>query len=102
MTQAAVFDPEVGLGTPLTDEELTAQALSAVPMADAPADAVSYWDVVAPRDLGLLPAWYMPMPGAGSRRLRGWRRRVVYLVVGSIGAINAVGLCVTYGRVSLG
>ncbi len=86
----------------LTDEELTAQALAASPRTVADDDAVSYWDVVAPHDLGLLPAWYMPTPSAGSRRLRGWRRRVAYLVAGSIVLINAAGLCVTYGRVTLG
>jgi len=86
----------------LTDEELTAQALAATPRTMADDAAVSYWDVVAPQDLGLLPAWYMPTPSAGSRRLRGWRRRVAYLVTGSIVLINAAGLCVTYGRVTLG
>lgn len=85
-----------------TDDELTAQALAAAPCTVAPDDAISYWDVVAPRDLGLLPSWYMPTPSAGSRRLRGWRRRIVYLVTGSIVVINAAGLCITYGYVTLG
>lgn len=100
-TEAAGVEPDEQLPA-LTDHELTAQALAAPPVTDAPADAISYWDVVAPRDLGLLPAWYMPTPSAGARRLHGWRRRVVYLVTGSIVVINAAGLCITYGHVTLG
>lgn len=94
--------PVDGAAALVSDEELVAQALAAVPRSVADDEAISYWDVVAPRDLGLLPAWYMPTPSAGTRRLRGWRRRVVYLVTGSIVALNAAGLCVTYGHVTLG
>lgn len=100
MADTALIDPV--LDYTLTDEELTAQALAAAPDTVAGEDAVNYWDVVAPRDLGLLPSWYMPTPSAGSRRLHGWRRRVVYLVTGSIVVINAAGLCITYGHVTLG
>ena len=89
-------------GPVLSDEELTAQALGAPAVTDADADAVNYWDVVAPRSAGLLPEWYMPSPSAGARRLTGWRRSVVWLVVLAIGLINAAGLCITYGRVTLG
>ena len=43
----------------------------------------------------LLPEWYMPTAVA---RRRGRRTRwVVLVVVGAILAINAAGLCVTYG-----
>lgn len=84
------------------DDELTAQALAAPPVTAADDDAISYWDVVERQDLGILPDWYMPSPSAGSRRLTGWRRRVVYLIIISIGLINAIGLCVTYGRVTFG
>lgn len=87
---------------PLTDDELTALALAAPPETVAADDAVSYWDVVTPRDLGLLPSWYMPTPSAGSRRLRGWRANVAYVVTGSIIALNAAGLCITYGHLTLG
>ncbi|QXC60761.1 hypothetical protein KSP35_20950 [Aquihabitans sp. G128] len=86
----------------LTDDELTAFALATDRTDVAGDEAISYWDVVAPRDLGLLPGWYMPSPSAGTRRLVGWRRRVVFLVTGSIVVINAVGLCITYGHVTLG
>ena len=85
-----------------TDDELTALALAAPASDVADDEAVSYWDVVAPRDLGLLPEWYMPSPSAGPRRLAGWRRQLVFLVIGSIVAINAAGLCITYGHVTLG
>lgn len=94
--------PSNDVAVDVSDEELTAQALAAAPRTVADDDATSYWEVVAPRDLGLLPAWYMPTPSAGTRRLRGWRRRVAYAVTGSILAINAAGLCITYGHVTLG
>lgn len=87
---------------PLSDDELTALALAEPFEPVAGADAVSYWDVVAPKDLGLLPSWYMPSPSAGTRRLRGWRANVAYLVTGSIVALNAAGLCITYGHLTLG
>lgn len=86
----------------LDDAELAAQALAATGGDMAHPDAVNYWDVVEPVRTGLLPDWYMPTPSAGARRLRGWRRRVVFLVVFSIGVINAAGLCITYGHVTLG
>ena len=84
------------------DDELTALALAAEPATTADDDAVSYWEVVAPRQLGLLPEWYVGAGGAGSRRLEGWRRRVVWLLIICIGLINAAGLCITYGHVTLG
>ena len=45
-----------------------------------------------------LPAWYMPVPMGSPRPLRGWRRAVGLLVVGSFLAINAYGLCSTLRR----
>lgn len=80
----------------IDDEELTAQALAA---GHEPADAgaVCFWDVVEPERKGLLPDWYMPVPGAGSRRLVGWRRAVALSVIGTFVAINGYGLCSTYG-----
>lgn len=84
------------------DDDLTAQAMAEAPADTPDDDAVSYWDVVEPVRSGLLPDWYMPTPSAGARRLTGWRRRVVFLVIFAIGVINAAGLCVTYGRVTLG
>ena len=86
---------------PLTDDELTALAMAEPFEPVASADAVNYWDVVAPQDLGLLPSWYMPSPSAGPRRLHGWRANVAYGVAGSIIALNAAGLCITYGHLTL-
>ena len=41
------------------------------------------------------------MPAAaGGRLLTGWRRLPPVLVVGSLLAINACGLCITYGKLA--
>ena len=84
---------------PLTDEELAAFALAADPDVPVDNDAVSLWQLVEPGTDGLLPEWYMPSPARGLRRLRGWRRWVVLLVIASFLLIEAYGLCSTYGRV---
>ena len=85
------------LDTPLTDDELTALALAADPDAPIAADAVSTWDVLHPDATHRLPDWYMPTPIGGGRRLRGWPRRLAFLVVLAFLAVDAVGLCSTYG-----
>lgn len=79
----------------ITDEELTALALAANPHVLVPADAVPFRDGRA--DEGLLPSWYFPSPAAGPRRVRGWRRRVVMLLVIAFVLVSASGLCCTYG-----
>jgi hypothetical protein len=86
----------------MTDDELCAVALAADPDADVADDAVSLWDLTghAPQPL---PAWYMPAPmGSG---LRGWRRRLarfnVAMIIAAFVAINAYGLCNTYGQLHL-
>ncbi len=87
-TAAAVLD-----GGPISDAELTAQALAADP--DAPLDPDAQpW----PNDRGMqsaLPVWYMP-PAAG---IRGSRRRrvVVAVLVAAFLTVSGAGLCVTYG-----
>jgi hypothetical protein len=48
----------------------------------------------------LLPDWYMPTPAR--RRLTGWRRAVVLLIVLSLLFIEAYGLCTTFGPLVLG
>ena len=80
-----------------TDDELEAQALAADPDAAIAADAVPLWQVIDPGTTQLLPDWYMPAPMAGGRRLHGWPRRVVFLLIFSFLAIDAAGLCFTYG-----
>ena len=88
----------------VTDEELAALALAADPDAVVDADAVCFWDLAGGGPVDTLPAWYMPSP-MGSRRLVGWRSRLarmtVGLVVASFVAINAAGLCNTYGQLHL-
>jgi hypothetical protein len=80
----------------VSDEELERLAL-ATPEPELPADAVP-WNPTS-RD-PLIADWYMPAP-MGTRR--DWRTRTVAAaVIASIVAINAAGLCVTYGRVILG
>ena len=81
----------------ITDEELARQALAAADDAAVPDDAEP-WDPFG-RD-PLIADWYMPAPTATRRDLK--TRVVMGLVVASIVAINATGLCVTYGRVILG
>ena len=83
----------------LTDEELSALALSADPDTPVAADAVPFWEVTATRTVGPLPEWYMPA-AAGGRLLTGWRRVPPVLVVGSLLLINACGLCITYGKLA--
>ena len=68
----------------VSDAELTELALAADPDAPIPA---------------LLPGWFMPVP-MGARR-SGRTRRTVGLIVTSLLALNAAGLCVTYGVVEL-
>ena len=86
----------------ISDEELTAQALAAVP-GEVPDDAVPWSEAVADDvdGLDLLPGWYMPPPMVGGRILDGWRRRLALIVIVAFLAINAAGLCSTYGLVEI-
>lgn len=83
----------------ISEDELAAEALAAAPVDVADPDAVSWWDLTGQGHLGLLPAWYMPSPRLGSRRVVGWKRVVLWSLVLTFLAINAAGLCSTYGRV---
>ena len=85
--------------TDVTDEELAEEALAADPDVDVPHDAVP---LVSETDAGtpLLPGWYMPSPAAGVRPLRGLGRWVAMLIIAAFVAINAYGLCSTYGPVA--
>ncbi|HEX2700044.1 MAG TPA: hypothetical protein VHM89_07545 [Acidimicrobiales bacterium] len=91
---------DVALDESVEDEELAAMALAADP------DAVVDDDAVPLRLLGggapaPLPGWYMPPPAFGTRLLRGWRRRLVFVIVAAFVLINMYGLCSTYGWVEL-
>ncbi|MFN8024744.1 MAG: hypothetical protein U0Q03_24655 [Acidimicrobiales bacterium] len=80
----------------VTDAELAELALAADPDAPIADDAVPFGRA----DQGaLLPDWYMPVPMGPSRR--GRTRLTVGVIVLSLLALNAVGLCVTYGVVEL-
>ena len=87
----------------ISDDDLTRLALSADPEMALDDDAVSLWDLVdddgAPQ---LLPEWYMPSPARGRPVFRGWRRRIIVTLVITFVAINAYGLCSTYGVVRFG
>lgn len=84
----------------VTDDELAAEALAADPDAPLGDGAVPLSALDGSDRGGLLPDWYMPAP-MGRRRLTGWRRRVALLSISSFLAINAYGLCSTYGSVGL-
>lgn len=91
-------DTDTDLG--ITDEELTELALAADPDAPLPSDAVPI-GVHLSRFAVPLPLWYMPpVVRSGSRR-RWWKTPVVLAVVGAFVLIDAMGLCNTYGILSL-
>jgi hypothetical protein len=82
----------------ITDEELAALALAADPGAPLPDDAVPI-DVHLSQFAGSLPLWYMPpVVRSGSRR---WKRPIVVGIVAAFLLIDAMGLCNTYGILSL-
>ncbi len=88
-------------GPTVDDTELCAEALAADPEVAVGADAVSIWELSGGAPAEILPAWYMPAP-MGARVFTGWRRHLVRwnvgLIVASFVAINAAGLCNTYGQ----
>ena len=82
----------------ITDEELTRQALSAElhPVIDPGALP---WRGAGESASSILPDWYMP--SAHARRRGPVTRATVLVLIASFVAINALGLCVTYGVVSI-
>jgi hypothetical protein len=84
----------------ISDDELTALALAASPDPLISADAVPIWDVIE-SDGGpvLLPEWYQPGAMRRSVLLHGWRRRVALVTIVAFIAIDAFGLCSTYGHI---
>jgi hypothetical protein len=85
------------------DEELTRLALAADPDAALPDDAVPIWQVLGHDATSLLPSWYMPTPmGYGAAGTRRRKRIIVLLVVAAFLALNAYGLCSTYGPITIG
>ena len=91
------MDDEEDFREVITDDELTALALSADPHPVLDVHAVP-WGVGEP-GVGPLPEWYMPV-ATGSRR--GTATKVaVGIIIASFVLINALGLCVTYGWVTV-
>ena len=81
-----------------TDDELTELALAADPEEPLPEDAVPIGTYLSQIPTSL-PLWYMPpVVRSGSRR---WRTPVVLAVVSAFVLIDAMGLCNTYGILSL-
>jgi hypothetical protein len=85
-------------GDQFSDEELATLALAADPDQLVAPDAVPIVFDVGQQP-GALPSWYMPSApiGRGGR----WRSSVLLLIVAAFIAIEAVGLCSTYGPVVL-
>jgi hypothetical protein len=82
----------------ITDQELTELALAADPEEPLPKDAVPIGTYLA-QIPSPLPLWYMPpVMRSGGRR---WRTPVVLAVVSAFVLIDAMGLCNTYGILSL-
>ena len=86
------------LHDPLTDAELTARALGAEPFTQLPDDETS---VGGPLLIGggALPLWYMP-PVTRRAKSR-WTTPVVVAVIAAFLLIDAMGLCNTYGLLTL-
>jgi hypothetical protein len=83
----------------ITDDELTELALAADPYAPLPDDAVPIGIHLSQFAAAPLPLWYMPpVARSGGRR---WRMPVVLAVVFAFVLIEALGLCNTYGFLSL-
>ncbi len=80
----------------LTDEELTELALASAPGGVPAADAIPL-AVYLDEEPGLLPLWYMPSPMTRVRPR--WRTPVVLAIVAAFVAIEAFGLCSTFGQI---
>jgi len=83
---------------PLSDAELTELALAADPDQPLDPDAVPISAYLGQLP-GALPDWYMPP--ATTRVGKRWRIPVVLVIVGAFLLIEALGLCSTFGQLSL-
>jgi hypothetical protein len=81
---------------PLTEAELTGLALAVEPGGQPAEDAVPLAAFLG-EEPGLLPVWYMPSPMTRIRPR--WRTPVVLVVVAAFVAIEAFGLCSTFGQI---
>jgi hypothetical protein len=80
----------------LSDDELTALALSADPDAPLHPEAMPIDFYLGTAGAPALPAWYMAP--ARARIHRRWGRALVVVLVGAFVLIEAFGLCSTYGQ----
>ena len=84
-----------------SDEELTRLALAADPDMEVPDDAVPLSELFGTDTGSLLPSWYMPVVARHAVRGRRWKRVVVLVVIVIFLAIDAYGLCNTYGSITI-
>ncbi len=96
-----MFDVEAEPADDITLDELTRLALLADPDLPVPDDAVPVWELFEPDADSLLPAWYMPAPSGPTITGRRWKRVVALMLITAFLAINASGLCSTYGWISI-
>jgi hypothetical protein len=84
----------------ITEDELTELALAADPAAPLAEDAVPISVHLSQFAAAPLPLWYMPAVArsGGGRR---WKLPLVLAVVSAFVLIDALGLCNTYGILSL-
>jgi hypothetical protein len=83
--------------TPVDDDELTRLALSADPHPAIDADAVPWHPFAGATSL--LPEWYMP--AALATRQRTGVKVAIGIIIASFVLVNALGLCITYGFITL-
>jgi hypothetical protein len=84
---------------PLTDAELTALALAADPDEPLDGNAVPLHIHLAQFAGATLPQWYMP--AAMARNGPRWRKPVVLAIIAAFLLIEALGLCNTFGQLTL-
>ena len=89
--------PQPEVDEPISLDELTAFALAADPDAPLPPDATPFDKPGS--DASLLPAWYMPVPHAVGRSRR--KALIALVIIVALLLINALGLCITYGRLEV-
>jgi hypothetical protein len=87
------------LDLPLTEEELTSLAMAADPDAPLSDDAIPLSLHLAQFAGAALPEWYMAPATSGSGRR--WRTPVVLAIVFAFGLIEALGLCNTFGQLTI-
>jgi hypothetical protein len=87
------------IDSPLSDEELTRLAMAADPDAPLSKEAIPLSLHLAKFAGAALPEWYMaPAMASGGRR---WRTPIVVSIIAAFVLIEALGLCNTFGQLTL-